>query len=91
MIRVKRGAIVLTRGPWSNGHEEQVAVITNVRGGGFSGDLVNLHLFIDLSDVAMVYEDVPWFATYAEAQARMLATPGIIGDGGPMVCWSDEP
>lgn len=82
---VSRGRMVHTNGPWSNGHEEQCAIVTNVLGEGVaSGSIVNLHVFID-ADQPMIATGVPWYPTREEALASLLPDRNPVG--GPEVCW----
>lgn len=82
---VSRGRMVHTNGPWSNGHEEQCAIVTNVLGEGVApGSIVNLHVFID-ADQSMIATGVPWYPTREEALASLLPDRNPVG--GPEVCW----
>lgn len=85
--RVTRGRMVHTFGPWSNGHDEQCAIVTHVRGDGDApGTLVNLHVFVD-DGPSMLAISVPWFATRAEAVASMVPNDAAMPEPGPRVCW----
>lgn len=87
---IKRGMHVMTYGPWSNGHMEQVAVVTNVRGDGTApGSLCNLHVFVDLG-APMLAEDVPWFDTWHEAEQAMTLRENKMQIAGPVVCYSPQ-
>lgn len=85
--QITRGRSVIALGPWSNGHEEQAAVITNVYGSGLPGDLVNLFVFVDLGQ-PLVLEGVPWYPSRAVAEQALAAnteTANIIG--GAVCCY----
>lgn len=85
MPRVSHGRIVHTNGPWSNGHQEQCAIVTNVMGDGVApGSFVNLHVFID-ADQSITVTHVPWFPTREAALASLLPDRNPVG--GPEVCW----
>jgi hypothetical protein len=68
--KVARGQIVMTHGPWSNGHQEQTAIVTHVYGQGVTGSLVNLHVFMD-EGMSLVESAVPWYPTLAEGLERV--------------------
>lgn len=85
-MKVTRGRIVHTWGPWSNGHMEQTGIVTHVYGeGDEAGVPVNLHLFIDMGGAVIVHQ-VPFYPTRAQAIAAM----GVLSDGGngsAQACW----
>ena len=85
-MKVRRGSIVIAHGPWSNGHDEQAAIVTHVWGLERPGALVNLHVFTDLSDPLIVSE-VPW---YPSRESAMRALGDSHFDGGPRVCWTES-
>jgi hypothetical protein len=83
--RVSRGRIVHTDGPWSNGHEEQCALVTHVYGDGYvPGTPVNLHVFIDM-DQSIPVGHVPWYPTREAAMAALAG--GELPAHSPRVCW----
>lgn len=85
--QVKRRDLVTTYGPWSNGHDEQCAIVTHVQGEGVApGTFVNLHVFVD-EGPSMIASEVPWFATRAEAEQAMTASQDSFSNAGPKVCY----
>lgn len=84
---VTRGAIVMTYGPWSNGHQEQTAIVTHVYGQGLTGSLVNLHVFMD-EGMSLVESAVPWYPTLAEGLALLQSSSHR---AGARFCYFPEP
>lgn len=84
--QVKRGDIVSTFGPWSNGHDEQCAIVTHVdsHDGSIAGVCVNLQVFVDEGPI-MLASLVPWYPNRFDAIAASQYLTGTIG--GPKVCW----
>lgn len=86
-MKVTRGRIVTTLGPWSNGHQEQCAIVTNVYGDGdVAGTPVNLHIFVD-EGMDLMQSGVPWYPT-REAAAAALDTAQL--SAGARACWFPE-
>lgn len=84
---ISRGRIVTTLGPWTNGHDEQCAIVTHVYGTGLPGDLVNLHVFVDLGDTIIAAE-VPWYPSRAAAEQALAANAEKANiTGGAVVCY----
>jgi hypothetical protein len=83
--QITRGRIVTTLGPWSNGHEEQCAIVTHVYGSGFPGDKVNLFIFVDLSQ-PLIVEDIPWYPSRREAEQALAANAEKANLTGGAVC-----
>jgi hypothetical protein len=89
MTNVRRGDIVETWGPHSNGHMEQAGVVTNVYGQGDEpGVLVNLFVFVDLGE-PMIAAEVPCYPTRNHAIAALAGA--TMSNGGAQVCWPREP
>jgi hypothetical protein len=89
MTRVRRGDTVTTYGPWSNGHMEQVAIVTHVYGYGDEDSvLVNLHVFVDLGQPLITHE-VPFHRSRMHALAAMAAHEAI-ANAGAVTCWPRE-
>lgn len=84
-VHARLGMPVTTLGPWSNGHDEQTAVITHVYGDGLPGDLVNLFIFVDLGQ-PLVTEMIPWFPTRRAAEQALAADPEKANITGGAVC-----
>jgi hypothetical protein len=86
---VRRGQIVNVFGPWSNGHDEQCAIVTHVdsHDGSIIGVGVNLQVFVDEGPM-MLASLVPWFPSRTEALEAARGMSGTIG--GPKVCWPTE-
>jgi len=82
---VSRGRTVVTLGPWTNGHDEQVAIVTHVYGCGLPGDLVNLHVFVDLAET-LIASEVPWYPTRADAEQALAANAEKANITGGAVC-----
>lgn len=92
-MKVRRGSLVETWGPHSNGHMEQVALVTHVYGeGDEAGVPVNLYVYVDLGG-GMIATEVPYFPTRQRAMAALamatLMSPGS-SNGGAQVCWPRE-
>lgn len=90
VVRVTRGRMVEVLGPWSNGHTEQVGIVTHVYGEGLPGDRVNLHVFVDESDT-LIASRVPWYPTKRDAEESTRALPehsDIVG--APQACYFPE-
>jgi hypothetical protein len=87
--RVRRGNLVTTFGPWSNGHDEQCAIVTHVDSheGNIPGVGVNLQVFVDEGPM-MLASLVPWYPSRPEALEAARGMTGTIG--GPKVCWPHE-
>lgn len=84
---VRRGRIVITWGPWSNGHEEQCAIVTNVYG---KGEMVNLQIFVD-EGAPVLANEVPFFNTKADAMAAMQTTEaGVAANSGLCAYYPDR-
>lgn len=83
--RISRGRMVTTLGPWSNGHEEQCALVTHVYGTGLPGDMVNLFVFVDLAQPQVV-EMIPWYPSRAEAEQALAANAEKANITGGAVC-----
>lgn len=87
---ITRGRTVITLGPWSNGHEEQVAIVTHVYGSGLPGGMVNLFVMVDLSQ-PLICEEIPWYPTRRDAEQALAANAekaNIIG--GAVCCYFPE-
>lgn len=79
--------MVTTLGPWTNGHDEQCAIVTHVYGTGLPGDLVNLHVFVDLAPT-LIATEVPWYPTRADAEAALAANADKANmTGSAVVCY----
>jgi hypothetical protein len=88
-MKVRRGDIVNTWGPHSNGHMEQVALVTNVYGeGDEAGVPVNLHVFVDLGGY-MLAGEVPFYQSRQHAIAALYGDTGP-SSGGAVVAWPLE-
>jgi hypothetical protein len=88
-MKVSRGRIVHTLGPWSNGHSEQAAIVTHVHGDGeMAGELVNLTIFVD-EGMPLIQGGVPWFPTREVALATLQATQNSLVPGA-RACWFPE-
>lgn len=88
VVRITRGRMVHTFGPWSNGHHEQCAIVTHVHGQGIApGTLVNLHVFVD-EGASLIVSEVPWYETRAEAERVMQANAESVAQmGGAVICF----
>lgn len=87
-VHIRRGAMVEVLGPWSNGHTEQIGLVTWVYGDGLPGDRVNLHVFVD-EDQPLIASRVVWYPTRLEAEQATRAQPeqtDIVG--APAACYS---
>lgn len=85
VVHIGMGRMVRTLGPWSNGHEEQCAVVTHVYGAGIPGCKVNLHVFVDLAQ-PLICEDVPWYPSRAHAEQALAADAEKANIIGGAVC-----
>lgn len=87
-MKVRRGDTVETWGPHSNGHMEQVAIVTHVYGqGDEAGVPVNLMLMQDLG-TPMVAAEVPCYPSRQHAIAALGAQ--AMSNGSAQVCWPRE-
>jgi hypothetical protein len=89
-VTVKRGDMVEVLGPWSNGHTEQIAIVTHVYGTGLPGDRVNLHVFVDEGDT-LIASRVSFYPTRKEAEQATQALPEFTDIvGAPSACYPLE-
>jgi hypothetical protein len=82
-MRVTMGRIVHVWGPWSNGHDEQSAIVTHAHG---NGEMVNVFVFVD-EGAPMQASEIPFYPTRAEAIAAMAAAQTGANIGGPLVAY----
>lgn len=88
-MKITPGRIVKTYGPSSNGHQEQVAIVTHVYGDGEAyATLVNLHVFTDLGE-PLIAAEVRFYQSQQHAIAA-LAVGEIEANGGAIACWLPE-
>lgn len=80
---VRQGQTVQVWGPWSNGHDEQAAMVTQVHG---IGHLVNLFIFVDAGE-PMIATEVPFYPTRALAMDAMMKNGTPMNLGGPQVAY----
>jgi hypothetical protein len=83
---VKMGDTVHVWGPWSNGHDEQAAIVTHTHG---NGQHVNLFVLVD-EGAPMSANQVPFFITRAAAMQYMTDAQAVTNTGGPVVAYFPE-
>jgi hypothetical protein len=87
-MKVRRGDIVETWGPHSNGHMEQSGYVTHVYGeGDEAGVLVNLLVMVDLGG-PLIADEVACYPTRQHAFAALVGA--AMSNGGAQVCWPRE-
>lgn len=83
---VRMGETVHVWGPWSNGHDEQAAIVTHAHG---NGQHVNLFVLVD-EGAPMSANQVPFFITRAAAMQYMTEAQVTTNIGGPVVAYFPE-
>lgn len=83
---VRMGETVHVWGPWSNGHDEQCAIVTHAHG---NGQMVNIFVLVD-EGAPMQASEVPFFITRAAAMQYLIDAQVTRNIGGPIVAYYPE-